>query len=98
MRGRSQRSSSALNSIPPPLGPPAFAATATMHRCLTPVERNAHIAGIANSRHCKGITVKDFSYAAAATVEEAVSLLSAGGERARVLAGGTDMIVQLREG
>jgi carbon-monoxide dehydrogenase medium subunit len=42
--------------------------------------------------------LKDFSYAAAASVDEAVSLLSAGGERARVLAGGTDIIVQLREG
>lgn len=42
--------------------------------------------------------MKDFSYAAAATVDEAVSLLAAGGPRARVLAGGTDIIVQLREG
>ncbi|MBL9122716.1 MAG: xanthine dehydrogenase family protein subunit M [Planctomycetaceae bacterium] len=42
--------------------------------------------------------MKDFSYAAAATVDEAVSLLAAGGARARVLAGGTDIIVQLREG
>lgn len=41
--------------------------------------------------------MKDFEYAAAATVDEAVSLLSAGGRRARVLAGGTDIIVQLRE-
>ena len=42
--------------------------------------------------------MKDFSYEAAATVDEAVSLLAAGGPRARVLAGGTDIIVQLREG
>lgn len=42
--------------------------------------------------------MKDFSYAAAATIDEAVSLLSAGGDRARPLAGGTDIIVQLREG
>lgn len=42
--------------------------------------------------------MKDFSYAAAATVDEAVSLLAAGGDRARVLAGGTDILVQLREG
>ena len=42
--------------------------------------------------------MKDFEYAAAATVDEAVSLLSAGGDRAKVLAGGTDILVQLREG
>lgn len=41
--------------------------------------------------------MKDFEYAAAATVDEAVSLLAARGDRARVLAGGTDLIVQLRE-
>jgi carbon-monoxide dehydrogenase medium subunit len=42
--------------------------------------------------------LKDFEYAATATIDEAVSLLAARGERARVLAGGTDIIVQLREG
>jgi carbon-monoxide dehydrogenase medium subunit len=42
--------------------------------------------------------VKDFQYQTATTVDEAVSLLAAGGERARVLTGGTDLIVQLREG
>jgi carbon-monoxide dehydrogenase medium subunit len=42
--------------------------------------------------------VKDFQYAAAASIDEAVSLLSAGGQQARPLAGGTDIIVQLREG
>ena len=42
--------------------------------------------------------MKDFQYAAAATVDEAVSLLAARGDRAKILAGGTDIIVQLREG
>ncbi|MGE0535546.1 MAG: xanthine dehydrogenase family protein subunit M [Pirellulales bacterium] len=42
--------------------------------------------------------MQDFTYAAATTIDEAVSLLSASGDRARVLAGGTDIIVQLREG
>jgi xanthine dehydrogenase FAD-binding subunit len=42
--------------------------------------------------------LKDFEYAAATTVDEAVSLMSAGGDRAKVLIGGTDLIVQLREG
>jgi carbon-monoxide dehydrogenase medium subunit len=51
------------------------------------------------ARLCAGIgDVKDFQYQTATTVDEAVSLLAAGGERARVLTGGTDLIVQLREG
>jgi carbon-monoxide dehydrogenase medium subunit len=42
--------------------------------------------------------VKDFEFQSAATVDAAVSLLAARGERAKVLTGGTDLIVQLQEG
>ena len=42
--------------------------------------------------------MKDFEFQAATTVDEAVSLLAARGDRAKVLTGGTDLIVQLREG
>lgn len=42
--------------------------------------------------------MKDFEYATAATIDEAVSLLAARGEKAKILAGGTDILVQLREG
>lgn len=41
--------------------------------------------------------MNNFEYEAATTIDEAVSLLAASGDRARVLAGGTDLIVQLRE-
>jgi len=42
--------------------------------------------------------MKDIDYAAPKTLAEAVSLLDSKGDRARVLAGGTDLIVQVREG
>jgi len=42
--------------------------------------------------------LKEIEYAAAHSVDEAVGLLAARGERARILAGGTDILVQLREG
>ena len=42
--------------------------------------------------------MQDFSYVAAQTVSEAVALLDENGEKARILAGGTDLIVNIREG
>jgi len=42
--------------------------------------------------------LKDFDYAAPTALDEAVSLLSKHNGSARILAGGTDIIVQLREG
>lgn len=41
--------------------------------------------------------MRDFSYIAANTIPEAVALLDEKGESARILAGGTDLIVQVRE-
>jgi carbon-monoxide dehydrogenase medium subunit len=40
--------------------------------------------------------LKDFAYHEPATLEEAVAVLDAGGEGARVLAGGTDLIVDMK--
>ncbi len=42
--------------------------------------------------------MENFDYAAPATLNEALSLLAQGGESARVLAGGTDLIVMMRGG
>jgi CO/xanthine dehydrogenase FAD-binding subunit len=41
--------------------------------------------------------VRRFEYARPSTLAEAVGLLAHGGERARVLAGGTDLIINLRD-
>ena len=41
--------------------------------------------------------MKDFDYAAPKTIAEAVAILNKHGDRAKILAGGTDVIVQLRE-
>jgi CO/xanthine dehydrogenase FAD-binding subunit len=45
-----------------------------------------------------GGKLKAIDYAAPKTIAEAVALLAEKGDRARVLAGGTDIIVQVREG
>ncbi|HEY1861064.1 MAG TPA: FAD binding domain-containing protein, partial [Gemmataceae bacterium] len=42
--------------------------------------------------------MRDIEYAAPRTVGEAVALLAEHGERARAFAGGTDLLVQVREG
>src|SRR5438128_1058249 len=42
--------------------------------------------------------MKDIEYAAPKSLSHAVALLAEKGDRARVLAGGTDIIVQVREG
>src|ERR1700686_5263224 len=42
--------------------------------------------------------MNDITYAAPKTVADAAALLSDKGDRARILAGGTDIIVQVREG
>jgi CO/xanthine dehydrogenase FAD-binding subunit len=42
--------------------------------------------------------MKDITYAAPTTIAEAAALLNDKGDRARILAGGTDIIVQVREG
>lgn len=41
--------------------------------------------------------MKDFDYAAPAALADAVAILNKHGDRAKILAGGTDIIVQLRE-
>ena len=42
--------------------------------------------------------MRDFEYRAPSNIDEAVALLAEHGDRAKLLAGGTDIIVQLREG
>src|SRR5436309_2449595 len=42
--------------------------------------------------------MKAFAYTAPSTVDEAIGVLAEQGPRARILAGGTDILVQLREG
>lgn len=42
--------------------------------------------------------MRDFAYVAAESVSEVVSLLSKNDQQARILSGGTDLIVQMREG
>ena len=42
--------------------------------------------------------MQNFDYIAAQSVSEVVALLSQNGKQIRILSGGTDLIVQLREG
>ncbi len=42
--------------------------------------------------------MKDITYAAPRTLAETTAFLNDKGDRARILAGGTDVIVQVREG
>src|SRR5690242_18522156 len=53
-------------------------------------------AGVRRSRS-EEIPVRAIEYAAPDSIDEAVALLRDYGSRARVLAGGTDLIVQVRE-
>lgn len=43
-------------------------------------------------------TMQAFAYVPTATIEEAIAVLNNEGEHARILCGGTDLLVQLREG
>src|SRR5688572_31893262 len=61
-----------------------------------PVRRAAPRGASPRSR-LKGRRMQAVRYARASTVDEAIRLLRDGGEAARVLAGGTDVIVQARE-
>jgi CO/xanthine dehydrogenase FAD-binding subunit len=45
-----------------------------------------------------GVALQDFEFLSPNTIEEAVSMKAASGNRARALAGGTDVLVQLRVG
>ena len=42
--------------------------------------------------------MRDFEYQSPSTIEETVGILAEHGDKASILAGGTDIIVQLREG
>jgi CO/xanthine dehydrogenase FAD-binding subunit len=42
--------------------------------------------------------LKDFAYAAPKSLSEATSLLAGANGKAKLLAGGTDILVQIREG
>src|SRR5687768_470599 len=80
--------------------------TAPVSSACRPLERQAlddrdcanGLASSGHSYHKGGGHLQAFEYAVPQTIDEAVSLLASQGEQARVLAGGTDLIVQLREG
>src|SRR4051794_27186099 len=49
-------------------------------------------------RHKSGANMPALNYAAPSTVEEAIGLLSGASGLAKVMSGGTDLLVQLRSG
>ena len=67
---------------------------------LTPPLVRRHIAGNATTSFLTNTErfLKDFEYAAPTAIADAVGILEKHGQRAKLLAGGTDIIVQLREG
>ena len=77
----------------------------SVHRgCLTAIRGSGKIASYCDGQLVTEIcfesepTLNDFQYAAPANVDQACKLLADHGDRAQILAGGTDILVQLREG
>ena len=60
-----------------------------------PVFRSIFLSSVGNGRKC---ILQDFEYVAPKTLDEAIRLKAEKGPKARMLAGGTDILVQLRTG